>query len=311
MTVRCFRIPLRHRFRQLDVREGILVHGPSGWGELSPFADYSEELTKRCLASALEAAGGTWPPARRASIPVNVTVPAVEPERAHAIVIRSGCTTAKVKVADGDDEARVEAVRDALGPLGHIRVDANGAWGVDDAAARIARLARHGLEYVEQPVASLGDMARVRTMVDVPLAVDESIRTAEDPLLVKALGAADVVVLKVQPLGGVRAALQVAEACGLPVVVSSALETSIGLSAGLALAAALPELPYACGLGTAALLEGDVVADPLVPVEGGVEVRRPEVDESCLRRYETSIEQTGEWTRHLAQLASEASEWPR
>jgi O-succinylbenzoate synthase len=164
-------------------------------------------------------------------------------------------------------------------------VDANAAWDVDTAATRIRALARHGLEYVEQPVASLAEMAALRRVVDVPLAVDESIRTAEDPLRVKAREAADVAVLKVQPLGGVLSCLHIAEACGLDVVVSSALETSVGISAGVALAAALPELPYACGLATVSLLAGDVTADGLVPQRGSVAVRRVEVDEDVLSPF--------------------------
>jgi o-succinylbenzoate synthase len=212
-------------------------------------------------------------------------VPAVEPAQAHAMVSASGCTTAKVKVAQGDDLGRVEAVRDALGPAGKLRVDANGAWDTDTAARMLAALQRFDLEYAEQPVATLAEMAELRRRTDVPLAADESVRGAEDPLLVAGLEAADIVILKVQPLGGVWPALRVAEACGLPCVVSSAVETSVGLAAGLALAAALPELDHACGLGTATLLAGDVVADPLVPDGGWLDVRRPPVDEAELARW--------------------------
>jgi O-succinylbenzoate synthase len=150
----------------------------------------------------------------------------------------------------------------------------------------IAKLDRYSLEYVEQPVATLEEMAALRKRVDVPLAADESIRTAEDPLRVAGLEAADIVVIKVQPLAGVRRALEVAEACGLPAVVSSAVETSVGLAAGLALAAALPELPHACGLGTLSLLAGDVVAEPLVPSGGELLVRRPAVSADALEAFE-------------------------
>ncbi|RCV48147.1 o-succinylbenzoate synthase, partial [Marinitenerispora sediminis] len=202
-----------------------------------------------------------------------------------------GCRTAKVKVAErgqraADDIARVEAVRDAIGPGGRVRVDANGGWDVDTAVRMVRELDRFGLEYVEQPCATLAELAEVRRRVDVPVAADESIRRAEDPLRVRAAGAADIVVLKVQPLGGVRAALRVAEACGLPVVVSSAVETSVGLAAGVALAAALPELPYACGLATMRLLAADVCAEPLEPVDGYLPVRRPEVDADRLAEVE-------------------------
>ncbi len=213
-------------------------------------------------------------------------MPACSPEQARAIVLASdGCRTAKVKVAEpgqepGEDEARLEAVRDALGPDGLVRIDANGGWSVDEAVARIPVLERAagGLEYVEQPVASVEDLALVRRRVEVPIAADESIRRAEDPYRVRDLEAADIAVLKVQPLGGVRACLRIAEDIGLPVVVCSALESSVGIAAGLALAAALPELPHACGLATVQLLTGDVVADPLLPVDGALPVRRPAVD---------------------------------
>ncbi|MCA1704556.1 MAG: O-succinylbenzoate synthase, partial [Actinobacteria bacterium] len=153
---------------------------------------------------------------------------------------------------------------------------------VDTAKHEIKRLDHFNLEYVEQPVPSLEEMAELRLLVDVPLAADESVRTAEDPMRVAGLEAADIVVLKVQPLGGVERALQVAEAAGLPTVVSSALETSVGIAAGIAMAGVLPSLPFACGLGTVSLLERDVVAQPLIPVDGFIDVRRGEVDEELL-----------------------------
>ncbi|HEV2754469.1 MAG TPA: o-succinylbenzoate synthase [Actinomycetota bacterium] len=287
--MRCFRIPLRVRFRGVEERSGVLLRGPHGWGEFSPFPEYGATESARWLRAALEAAADGWPAAVRDAVPVNAIVPAVAPATAHEMTRASGCTTVKVKVADGDDEARVEAVRDALGPEGRIRIDVNAAWDVDEAARRINALARYGLEYVEQPVATLDEMAALRRLVDVPVAADESVRKAEDPLHIAGLdAAADLVVLKVQPLGGVRRALRVAEAVGLPAVVSSAVETSVGLAAGLALAAALPELPYACGLGTQTLLAGDVTRDPLVPVDGMLAVRRPDVDEDALAPFEVT-----------------------
>ena len=281
---RTYRIPLRTRFRGIDVREGVLVHGRAGWGEFSPFWDYGPAESRRWWAAAVEAACDGWPAPVRCTVPVNVTVPAVDPARAHAIVTTSGCRTAKVKVAEpgqavAEDRARLEAVRDALGPSGAIRVDANGAWDVGTAAARLAEYDRAvGLEYAEQPCPTLADLAALRRRVDVPIAVDEGVRRAADPRRVQLREAADVVVLKVQPLGGVRAALEVAAAHGLPCVVSSALESSVGIAAGVALAAALPDLPFACGLATVALLAGDVSSAPLLPVDGELPVRRPEPD---------------------------------
>ena len=272
--------PLRTRFRGITVRDGVLLRGAAGWGEFSPFWDYDDAESAPWLAAAREAADLGWPTPVRSRVPVNVTVPAVDAERAHAIVSASGgCRTAKVKVAEpgqtlAETEARLEAVRDALGPDGAIRIDANGGWTRDEALAALDRLDRAagGLEYVEQPCAGVEDLAFVRRRQHVPVAADESSRRAADPLAVRRAEAADVVVLKVQPLGGVRACLRLAEEVGLPVVVSSALESSVGIAAGLALAGALPELPSACGLATVHLFERDVATDPLLPVGGALVV---------------------------------------
>ena len=290
-TLRAFAIPMPTRFRGTTVREGALLAGPAGWGEFSPFPEYGPRECARWLACAIEAATSGWLAPVRDRVPVNVTVPAVGPRQAHDIVARSGCRTAKVKVAEpgqagSDDAERVEAVRDAIGPDGKVRIDANGGWRVDEATAALTTLSRFGLEYAEQPCATLDELAELRRRVDVPLAADESIRRAEDPLKVRAAGAADIVVLKAQPLGGVRAALDIAEACGLPVVVSSAVETSVGLAAGVALAAALPELDYACGLATMSLLSGDVTAEPLAESGGWLPVRAAAVDAAALARFE-------------------------
>jgi len=304
-TLRAFAIPMPVKFRGTTLRQGALLHGPAGWGEFSPFPEYGPRECARWLACALESAACGWPAPVRDSVPVNVTVPAVGPEQAHAIVTRSGCRTAKVKVAEpgqpeSDDIARVEAVRDAIGLGGKVRVDANGGWDVDLAARMLTALAPFDLEYAEQPCASLADMAALRRRVDVPLAADESIRRAEDPLKVRAAGAADIVVLKAQPLGGVRAGLEIAAACGLPVVVSSAVDTSVGLAAGLALAAALPELPYACGLATMSLLAGDVTAEPLTEAGGELPVRPAVVDQAELARWEVDA---GGWRARLLAAA--------
>ncbi|MGC5627458.1 o-succinylbenzoate synthase [Georgenia sp. Z1344] len=282
---------LRTRFRGLDRRDGVLLRGDAGWGEFSPFWDYDDAVSVPWLAAAREAAETGYPAALRPRVPVNVTVPAVGPERAAEIVRASGgCTTAKIKVAEpgqtlADEVERVAAVREALGPGGHVRVDANAAWDVDTAISRLAELDRAagGLQYAEQPVAGVEDLAEVRRRSGVRIAADESVRRAEDPLRVARAGAADVLVLKVQPLGGVRACLRIAEEAGLPVVVSSALESSVGLAAGVALAAALPEhtldgVPLAAGLATGHLLEDDVTSDPLLPAGGHLPVRPVEPD---------------------------------
>lgn len=296
LTWRYFDIPLKARFRGQTRRKGAVILGPCGWGECSPFPGYSSESRDRCVQAAQASAFEPWPQPVRQWIPVHVTVPAVGAEEAAALVRQSGCTAAKVKVAEGDDEARVEAVRDALGASGRLVVDANGAWGVDEAVTAIRRLCRHSVDLVEQPVRGYLDMARVRRAVEVPVAADELASSEEAVRRIVKLEAADVLVIKVQSLGGIPAALRAIEAAGLPVIVSNLLETSVGLAAGVALAAALPELPFPCGLGTVPLLDGDLVTDRLVPVEGRVPVRRPDVNQTCLDRYADPAPQwEGSW----------------
>jgi len=286
-----YALPLRTRFRGLTVRHGLLLHGPAGWAEWSPFAGYERPEIDAWAQAAREAAVDGFPAQVRDRVPVNVTVPACDPQTAHDLVSASGCTTAKVKVAErgqyvAEDVARLEAVRDALGSAGKLRIDANGAWSVPDALTRLQLLARFDLEYVEQPCASVEELARLRRELarrglSIPIAADESIRRSGDPERVAELEAADIAVLKVQPLGGVRRCLELADTLGLPVVVSSALESSVGLRAGVALAACLPDLPYACGLNTAALFTRDVTAEPLVAEQGGIALREVVVDEDA------------------------------
>jgi o-succinylbenzoate synthase len=305
--MRVFSIPMTTRFRGITVREGMLIEGDAGWGEWSPFTEYPPNVAEPWLRCAEEAAAGDWPVVVRDAVPVNATVPVISPEAAHALVAASGCATAKVKVADpgsslADDLARVEAVRDALGPSGQVRVDANAAWSVDEAVVAIGELDRAagGLEYVEQPCASVEDLAAVRRRVAVPIAADESIRRAADPYRVRDLGAADIAVLKVQPLGGVHACLQIAEDIGMPVVVSSALETSLGLAAGIALAAALPRLDHACGLATRSLLTADVADPELVPVDGMLPVALPLVVPALADAVAAPPERVAWWEERLA-----------
>jgi O-succinylbenzoate synthase len=315
-----YAIPMRTRFRGITVREGMLIHGPLGWGEFCPFPEYDDREAAAWLATALEQVTTGWPEPVRDRIPINCTVPAVDPEQAHAIVGRSGCRTAKVKVADhpdslAEDLARVEAVRDALGRNGAIRVDANAVWDVDTAVRHIQRIdkAAGGLEYVEQPCRTIEELAAVRRRVDVRIAADESIRRAEDPLRVAVAGAADIAVLKCTPLGGVRRALQVAEAAGLPCVVSSALETSVGLAAQLALAGALPELDFACGLGTLSLLTGDVTSGALRASDGYLPVLRtpPEPDPHLMESHRhPDADRTAWWQERLARVSALVQQAP-
>ncbi|MFN8074903.1 MAG: o-succinylbenzoate synthase [Kineosporiaceae bacterium] len=315
-AARVVTLPMRVRFRGVSEREALLLQGPAGWGEFAPFLEYDDAESARWLASAIDAAwhADEWPAPVRTEVPVNATVPAVPAEDVPGVLARfDGCTTAKVKVAErgqalADDVARVRAVRDALGPHGRIRVDANGGWDVPDAVRALTALAPAGLEYAEQPCSGVGDLRDLRLRlaragVDVPIAADESVRKAEDPLRVVLAGAADVVVVKVAPLGGVRAAYEVATRLGaehgVPVVVSSALDTSVGIAAGVALAAALPELPYACGLGTASLLAADVTAHPLVPRGGVMQVAPATVDDDLLAEHAAPPEHQDWWRRRL------------
>jgi O-succinylbenzoate synthase len=256
------------------VREALLVEGPAGWGECSPLPGYP------CAYERARAAADGWPAPVRADVAVNALVASVGDAEA---AVAAGYACLKVKVAR--DVELVAAVRDAVGPGIAIRVDANGAWDVDTAVAAIRRLAAYDVEFVEQPVASLDDLAAVRRQVDTPIAADECVRTVEDARRLDRVGAADLIVLKVQPLGGVRRALEIAEAAGVAPVVTSMMETSVGLAAGLALAAAVPDLPYACGLGTANVFVEDIVAEPLTPARGRLAVRRPVPDPGLLDRY--------------------------
>lgn len=307
-TARVVALPLVTRFRGLDVREALLLEGPAGWTEFSPFVEYDDHEASAWLAAAIDYGWNPTPPALRDRIAVNATVPAVDPDSVGAVLARfPGCRTAKVKVAGGDeplsaDVARVRAVREALGAEGRIRVDANGGWNVDEAEHAIHELAPFDLEYVEQPCATVEELAEIRRRtkyMGIPIAADESVRRADDPLAVAAAGAADLLVIKAAPLGGIRRALDIVAQAGLPVVVSSALDTSVGLAMGAALAASVPSLEFDCGLGTASLLAADVTRAPLLPEDGSIAVRRVLPDPALLDRYAASPERTEWWLERL------------
>ena len=307
-TARVVALPFVTRFRGIDVREALLLEGPQGWTEFSPFVEYDDHESSAWLAAAIDYGWNAPPPALRNRIAVNATVPAVDPDSVRAVLARfPGCRTAKVKVAGGDetlsaDVGRVRAVRDALGPEGRIRVDANGGWNVDEAEHAIHALAPFDIEYVEQPCASVEELAEIRLRtkyMGIPIAADESVRRADDPLAVAEAGAADLLVIKAQPLGGIRRALDIVARAGLPVVISSALETSVGLAMGAQLAASVAELDYDCGLGTASLLAADVTRAPLLPEDGSIEVRRVLPDPELLDRYAADAERTEWWLERL------------
>jgi O-succinylbenzoate synthase len=280
-AARVVSLPLVTRFRGIDVREAMLFEGPNGWTEFSPFTEYDDAEAAAWLAAAIDFGWGREVPRLRDRIPVNATLPVVAASEVTGVLARfPGCRTVKAKVGSvplAEDVARIAATRELLGPDGRIRIDANGAWTVDEAERAIHALAEFDLEYVEQPCETVDELAQVRKRVKymgIPIAADESVRKAQDPLAVARAGAADILIIKAQPLGGITAALRIAAEAGLPVVVSSALDTSIGISMGLALAAALPTLDYDCGLATAALLGADVTDTPLMPVDGALPVQR-------------------------------------
>lgn len=311
-TARVVALPMHTRFRGVDTREALLFEGPEGWAEFSPFVEYEDAEATTWLAAAVDYAWQPQPEHLRDRIGVNATIPAIDAARVTEVLARfPGCRTAKVKVAEpgqtlADDVARVRAVREAMGPEGRIRIDANGLWNIDEAEHAVHALNEFDLEYVEQPCATVPELAELRTRVKymgIPVAADESIRKSSDPLAVTREKAADVLVIKAQPLGGITHALQIVTAAGLPVVVSSALDTAIGLAQGAALAAALPTLDYDCGLGTSSLFLDDV-AD-LRPVDGSISAARVTPDAAALRRLSASGDRRDWWLDRLRRCYDE------
>ena len=301
-------LPLVTRFRGIDVREAVLLRGPSGWAEFAPFPEYQDAEAATWLAAAIDDGWGSEPSLVRDVIPVNATLPAAGPSEIDAVLDRFGATrTVKVKVAErgqtlADDVERVRETRRLIGAEGRIRLDANGAWNLDEAEHAVRALEQFDLEYVEQPCASIDELAELRRRIhriDVLVAADESVRKAADPLAVARAGAADILVIKAAPLGGIDRALAIVAEAGLPAVVSSALDTSVGLAMGAALAARLPELEFDCGLGTGALLGDDVAVAPVVPVAGAIGTGRVSVDEDGLRRLAAPDERAQWWRARL------------
>lgn len=302
------RVPLTTRFRGVEHREAVLLDGPAGWSEFAPFAEYGDAESSVWLAAALDFG---WressAPVLRSSIPVNATLPAVPLARIADVLSRFGeCRTVKIKVAEpgetlDDDIARVREVRRLLGPAGRIRLDANGSWTVDEAEHAVRALEQFDLEYVEQPCATVPELAELRRRIhriDVLVAADESVRKAADPLAVARAEAADLLVIKAAPLGGIDRALAIVAESGLPAVVSSALDTSVGLAMGAALAARLPALDFDCGLGTAALLADDVTAT-MLPVDGAITVARAVPTMDALARLAAPEPLAAAWRQRL------------
>jgi O-succinylbenzoate synthase len=310
-SARVVSLPLRKRFRGVVDREVMLFEGPNGWAEWSPFLEYSDEEAAVWLAAAIEFAYGDLPELRREGIPVNATLPAVTPDQVEKVLARFGAfSTVKIKVAEkgqdlNDDLQRIWAVR-ASYPDARIRLDANGGYSVEQAIVIAGAMVENGvpLDYLEQPVATIAEMADLRSRfakskINIKIAADESVRRVSDPMAVVQAQAADILVLKAAPLGGIARARAIAQEAGLPVVISSALESSVGLSMGAHLAAALPDLEFDCGLATASLLAGDVTREPLIPVDGFIEVRRVAVDEQKLDLFEAEDHRIDWWIDRL------------
>lgn len=307
-----FGFPLRNRFRDTESRFGILLKGPSGWSEFAPFDDYSDEVAGRWLAAALEQSHGSWPTAIRTEIPINGILPIVDIATTKVLtqeILDRGMTTIKIKVNDGssasldNDIARITAVREVAPEATKIRIDVNGAWTVDQAALSLKEItsATGDLDYVEQPCKTLQELAELRGQLDsrMRIAVDESIRLAESIQATEIRNIADVVIVKSIPLGGVNAALKIVEEIGLPAVVSGSLDTSVGLASGLQLAGCIENLYGACGLGTGLLLDGDVIEQSLLPVDGHISVGRVEPDEEYLARWQPCSNQIIELSERL------------
>ena len=308
-SLRVLALPMRTTFRSLDVRETALIKGASGWGEFAPFVEYSDQESLLWLESAIEAADKPLSPALRELIPINATVPASnnEAEIEQIMSWYPGVDTVKIKVGTGirEDLARIKAVRKYL-PKAKIRIDVNGSWSPDDALININAIynevAGDSLEYVEQPVASLDELRQLKEgmTVDVKIAGDEVLRKAKDPFAISLDGAIDLLMLKVSPLGGIKRAMDLASYHKLPVVVSSALESAVGISYGLALAARVPKLDYACGLGTSALFNQDVSDIPIV--NGAIKAASYPIDLDRVERYELKGERLDWWRNRIRQV---------
>ena len=307
-SLRVLALPMRTTFRSLDIRETALFKGENGWGEFAPFVEYSDQESLPWLESAIEAADKPLSPALRESIPINATVPASNDESEIEQILSwyPGVDTAKIKVGTGikEDLARIQAVRKHL-PKAKIRIDVNGSWSVKDALFNISAIYEVTgdlLEYVEQPVASLDELKQLREAmsVDVKIAGDEVLRKAKDPFAISLYGAIDILMLKVSPLGGIKRAMDLASHHKLPVVISSALESAVGISYGLALAARVPKLDYACGLGTSALFNQDIGDIPII--NGAIKAASYPIDLERIERYELKGERLEWWRNRISRV---------
>jgi O-succinylbenzoate synthase len=278
-TLRVIALPMKTKFRGISVREVALIKGEYGWGEFSPFLEYDDAESAPWLASALEAATTPKPKLYRTSVAINGTIPALNDPVDLKKVVDSfpGVNTFKVKVGTNlaEDLARINVIRQ-LQPQAKIRIDVNGLWSVDQAETFLN--AAGEIEYAEQPCATIEELRELKSRTSVKIVGDEILRKAADPFAIDLTGAIDYLMLKVQPLGGIKRAHALAEHHNLPVVVSSALESAVGINYGLTLAASFEEMNFDCGLGTGSLLAADVAQLPIV--DGKIEISEfePQLD---------------------------------
>jgi len=293
-------LPLKSKFRGITVREVALFEGPAGWGEFAPFLEYDDRESSTWLISAIDAATNPAPMAYRGFIRVNATLPALNNAKEIEELLQSfaGCDTVKIKVGDnlGEDIVRVARVR-ALLPKAKLRLDVNGGWSVEQALVNLYSIYEEvgPLEYVEQPCATLAELRKLKEklVIDFKIVGDEIIRKAIDPFAIDLQGAVDVLMLKVAPLGGIRRAREIGAHHKLPMVVSSALDSAVGIGYGLQLAASLPTLDYSCGLATGQLLSADIATLPLKNGELAVHSVSPDAD--LLAKYAVPVERLTWW----------------
>ena len=293
-------LPLKSKFRGINVREVALFEGPAGWGEFAPFLEYDDAESSTWLLSAIDAATNPAPMAYRGFIKVNATLSAINNAKEIEELLQSftGCDTVKIKVGEnlGEDIVRVARVR-ALLPKAKLRLDVNGAWSVDQALINLYEIYEEvgPLEYIEQPCATLAELRQLKEklVIDFKITGDEVIRKAKDPFAIDLQGAVDVLMLKAAPLGGITRAREIGAHHKLPMVVSSALDSAVGIGYGLQLAASLPSLEYACGLATGQLLSADVAAVPLENGELAVRAISPDAD--LLAKYAVPVERLTWW----------------
>ena len=313
-------IPTKTDFRGINIREAFLFRGSQGWSEFSPFIEYDDAESSTWLKAAIEGAYKPWPELKRTKVSINATLPRIASEKVASFMSNySGCTTVKMKVNNFEDDAdRLEALLDFM-PEAKVRLDVNGGWSLVQARAYIHDyFMRFGnvFEYIEQPCMELSDIAELKQEIPMKIALDESIRKFLDSDFKDISEIADVAIMKWAPSGGIESARKIIAEIGLPAVVSSALDTGIGISHGLALAASLPELDFACGLGTTALFVGDITDPSPRPIDGEIEVKAIAPKPELLEKYAASAERKLWWENRVKRiwenhLSDEVKGWVR